>query len=250
MVYAIENVKITSSFRKESKLYGKIESRKTCAFIFRIKGSCDYLIEGKHITLNEGEVIFLPSGTDYEYRVADENENLYTSINFTADFQTADPTVYSFKDFHRADYISQSFSELWKFGNQADKYECLSIFYDFLSYLGRIDTTDSSNKDKYKFIEPAMEYLKKHIFHYDFKIEKLHSLCKISDTYFRKIFKSRFNMSPKEYVISERLSHAKSILESGEFDTVSEVAEAVGFSDPLYFSKAFKSFYGFSPSVI
>ena len=55
-------------------------------------------------------------------------------------------------------------------------------------------------------------------------------------------------MSPKEYVLSKRISHAKSIIESGDFDTVKKVAAMVGYNDPLYFSKAFKKIYGFSPS--
>ena len=41
-----------------------------------------------------------------------------------------------------------------------------------------------------------------------------------------------------------------SILESGDYDSIAEVSELVGYSDPLYFSKAFKKIYGFSPSNI
>ena len=55
-------------------------------------------------------------------------------------------------------------------------------------------------------------------------------------------------MNPKEYVLRERITHAKSILESGDYDSISEIALSVGYNDALYFSKAFKKFYGFSPS--
>ena len=57
-------------------------------------------------------------------------------------------------------------------------------------------------------------------------------------------------MPPKEYVLKERLTHARFIIESGDFDSIKSVAEAVGFSDPLYFSKAFKKLYGFPPSGV
>ena len=55
-------------------------------------------------------------------------------------------------------------------------------------------------------------------------------------------------MNPQEYVLSNRLSYAMHVIESGDFDNVYEVAKSVGFSDPLYFSKVFKKFYGFSPT--
>lgn len=55
-------------------------------------------------------------------------------------------------------------------------------------------------------------------------------------------------MSPKEYVVTQRISHARFIIESGDFDSIAEVAQLVGYNDPLYFSKAFKKLYGISPS--
>lgn len=79
-------------------------------------------------------------------------------------------------------------------------------------------------------------------------IHKLHNLCDISDTYFRQIFVLKFGTTPQKYITSRRLSHAKSIIDSGDFHTISEVAASVGFSDPLYFSKVFKKMYGVSPS--
>lgn len=62
-----------------------------------------------------------------------------------------------------------------------------------------------------------------------------------------KIFKKIYNTTPQEYVLSNRLSYAKQIIESKDYFSIYEVAKAVGFSDPLYFSKAYKKFYGFSP---
>ena len=58
----------------------------------------------------------------------------------------------------------------------------------------------------------------------------------------------RFKTSPKEYITSRRVSHAKSIIDSGEFSTVKELALSVGYKDALYFGKVFKKAYGVSPS--
>nr|WP_293839284.1 two-component regulator propeller domain-containing protein [uncultured Arsenicibacter sp.] len=55
-------------------------------------------------------------------------------------------------------------------------------------------------------------------------------------------------LSPKEYVNEYRLSVARQELLSGK--SVGEVTFDVGFSDPNYFSRAFKKKFGISPSKI
>ena len=78
-------------------------------------------------------------------------------------------------------------------------------------------------------------------------MDELHQLCSISHTYFRKIFVSKFGVSPKNYVVTKRLSYAKSIIDSGEFSTVKELSLTVGYKDPLYFGKVSKQHYGALP---
>ena len=247
MIGQIENVRIISSFQHKSKPYGKIQSRASHGFLYRIRGYAEYSIDGREFRVNEGEIVFLPKGSHYEYVTGGE-DNLYTSINFEADIENPEISVYSLKDFNSAAYMLQGFSEAWKFGNTADKYKCLSDFYELLSYISRLDSLDRAEEVGYSIIEPAIEYLKAHIFNTGFKIDKLHRLSGISDTYFRRIFMARFNMTPKDYVLKARITHARLILESGDYDSIKSVAEAVGYSDPLYFSKAFRKYYGFSPS--
>ena len=103
------------------------------------------------------------------------------------------------------------------------------------------------DKKKLHIVTPAVEYLKKHIYDPSLEISHLHELCGVSDTYFRKIFISRFGTSPKSYVTEKRVTHAKSIIDSGDFVSVRELALAVGYKDPLYFGKVFKMHYGISP---
>ena len=81
-------------------------------------------------------------------------------------------------------------------------------------------------------------------------VDTLHTLCGISDTYFRKIFIARFGTSPQKYIVNKRISQAKSMLEAGDFDTISEISASVGYNDPLHFSRAFKKKYGVAPSKL
>ncbi|MBQ2696060.1 MAG: helix-turn-helix transcriptional regulator [Clostridia bacterium] len=194
-------------------------------------------------------MMFLPKGTTYEYKKL-SGEGLYTSINFLADLSDPKPTAYSLENFYEAEYLCNHFTDLWKFGTQAEKYKCFSLLYDLLSYVSNIENANYADKTKFKIIAPAVNYLKEHIYDCSLKAEKLPQLCGISGTYFRKIFTARFGTTPQNYIMQKRLTHAKSILDSGDFDTVREVALSVGYNDPLYFGKSFKKIYGISPSEI
>ena len=71
--------------------------------------------------------------------------------------------------------------------------------------------------------------------------------------YVRKLFKKETGATPHEYLVSERMRLAASLISSGVSNrysdyTVSQIAEACGFSEPLYFSRVFKKYYGVAPS--
>ena len=250
MLGYIENVKIISSFQKRSKLYGKIQSRASHGFLFRIKGDADYTIDGKILRVNEGELIFLPKGSCYEYVTSNGEENQYTSINFNANIQNPEIKVYPLKDFKNANYMLQGFSDIWTFGTESEKYQCLSDFYELLSYVSRLEHQWSEAHGIYNIIEPAIEYLKQHIYDNKLRVERLHHLCGISDTYFRRLFISKFAMTPQRYITKERLAYARLIIESGDYDSINSVSESVGYTDALYFSKAFRKQYGVPPSSL
>ena len=246
----IENLKIISSLHRENRQFSKIENKKTNSFFIRISGSITYNFYDKTVEVKPGEMMFIPKGTSYEYKTSSEEKCLYTSINFEGDFEDAKPKVYSLENFFEADYIKNHFTDLWKYGTQSDKFKCISLFYSLLSYVSHIENSSYAEKQKFRIIEPAIDYLKEHIFDYSLKTDYLHHLCGISGTYFRKIFLSRFGRSPQNYITTKRMAHAMSILDSGDFTSIKEVALSVGYSDPLYFSKIFKKMYGVSPSEI
>lgn len=243
----VENLNVVSVVHKKSKPCGKVESRRAYSFSIRVCGSVQYCFDDKTILVNEGEMIFLPKGSRYEYKIVSEEESVGTIINLEGDFGDISPSCYSIKDFYDSDCIMYHFADLWKFGSQSQKYQCLSLLYGLLAYVSNLDCLQYEDKKKINRIETAMNYLQHHIYDCDLKIDELHRLCGISHTYFRKIFIAKFGVSPKKYVINKRISYAKSIIDSGEFSTVKELALLVGYKDPLYFGKVFKQHYGTSP---
>jgi len=67
-----------------------------------------------------------------------------------------------------------------------------------------------------------------------------------SSKLYRKI-KQLTDLSPNEFIRTIRLKKAAHLLKT-KTHNVSEVADQVGFNDPLYFSRCFKKQFGYSPS--
>ncbi len=245
----IENLKIltiTSSAAKKHLSY--VSDRKHNSFILRLSGCTRYSFDGFHIDLHPGEIIFLPKGSCYEFSKLIDDPCNYVAVTFEGDMEGAVPSSYSFDGFQDAEEFINSLYSLWNFGSKAEKYRCYAIFYNLLSYLEGIENQSYFDKNKFSIISPAVSYLKSHIYDCSLNIETLHKLCGISGTYFRNIFEAHYGTSPQKYISSKRLSHAKAVMDSGDYGSISEIAVSVGYADPLYFSRAFKKKYGISPS--
>nr|WP_255570435.1 AraC family transcriptional regulator [Cohnella sp. CFH 77786] len=65
-------------------------------------------------------------------------------------------------------------------------------------------------------------------------------------THLTKLFRSEMGMAPIRYLQKLRMDRAKLLLR--EALTVEEVAASVGYPDALYFSKAFKKWFGCTPT--
>lgn len=249
MIGNIENLKLSSAYEGVSKDITTVKEKKAHSILFRTKGERIFEFDdGNVMTMKTGDVVFLPKGSSYTSKKISQEATEYVSITFEADLTDSEPSLYSADDFLEKEYMINHFVHLWRFGNRSEKLKCYSLFYSLISYLSNIDNQKYAEKKKFKVIECGVEYLQKHIFDVDFKTSVLAEVSGISDTYFRKIFISRFGTTPQNYVTSKRLSHAKAILDNGGKQKISELALSVGFSDPLYFSKSFKNKYGYSPS--
>ncbi len=244
----IENLEIVSSLRRESRARNKIINRATNSFIIRTSGRVLYTFPDKSFIVGSGEMMFLPKGVCYAYETIGEEPSTYIAIHFEGTIEGAAPAVFSLQNFYGFEFISRHFPDAWHMGAAADKYNCLSLFYALLSHLSGAEHTGYAESKKWDAIENGVSYLKAHLYDPALKTERLSRLCGMSDTYFRKIFISRFGQTPQKYIATKRLLRARSILESGDFDSICEVALSAGYSDPLYFSKVFKKQYGIPPS--
>lgn len=81
----------------------------------------------------------------------------------------------------------------------------------------------------------------------DLSVDKVAGLLHLGRTIFYKKVRGTTGYTPNEYIRVIRLRKAAELLKKGE-KNVSEVAYAVGFDNPYYFSKCFKEQFGMPPS--
>lgn len=81
----------------------------------------------------------------------------------------------------------------------------------------------------------------------DLSVDKVAGLLHLGRTIFYKKVRGTTGYTPNEYIRVIRLRKAAELLKEGE-KNVSEVAYAVGFDNPYYFSKCFKEQFAMPPS--
>ena len=111
----------------------------------------------------------------------------------------------------------------------------------------RPDLKSALSKADLNWLEHVEEVTMKIISSKHFSIRLLTEKLAISERQFQRRIKNVTGLSPNKYIREIRLIKARDLLESGKVETVAEVAYAVGFSTPAYFSEIFKERFGKKP---
>ena len=110
----------------------------------------------------------------------------------------------------------------------------------------RLDTPEIVDADQ-EMMQQVMKYLEDNIGNSEMKIEDIAAHVHIGRTIFNSKVKSIVGMPPIDFVRHIRLQRAEELVTKSSM-TFSEIAYAVGFSDPKYFSKCFKKETGLTAS--
>lgn len=99
-----------------------------------------------------------------------------------------------------------------------------------------------------KFLQQVMLVIEKNISNSEFSVEELSAEVNMSRVALYKKVLTLTGKTPVEFIKSIRLNRAAQLLEKSQL-TISEIAYEVGFTNPKYFTKTFKSEYGILPSA-
>ncbi|MFA9463153.1 MAG: helix-turn-helix domain-containing protein [Velocimicrobium sp.] len=97
-----------------------------------------------------------------------------------------------------------------------------------------------------EIVTTIKEYIDKN-YSQNLKISMFSDKYYFSKEYLSKLFKSKYNFGIYEYVLKVRMERARELLQD-ETMKIQFISERLGYADSNYFSKAFRTYYGMTPS--
>ena len=113
-------------------------------------------------------------------------------------------------------------------------------------YLASQQAQPRSKYTENPFVKQAVAYIDSHLteaLSVVYICEQLH----ITQSYLLHLFKKHLNISPKKYIMSKRLAMAQMALRTGLKPV--DVYKQCGFSDYSTFFRAYKNYFGYTPSA-
>ena len=95
------------------------------------------------------------------------------------------------------------------------------------------------------YIKEAISFIEQN-FQNAISVEDIAACCGLNRSYFGKIFHESMGKSPQDFLISYRMTKAAELLKLTDL-SITDISNAVGYPNPLHFSRAFKNVYGSSP---
>lgn len=108
------------------------------------------------------------------------------------------------------------------------------------------NATKADNARVVEEIDKATMYFNEH-YSEDISIDEYAQNNHVSVSWFIRNFKQCTGSTPMQYILSKRIYNAEILLHDSTYN-VTEIAEIVGYDNPLYFSRIFKKVKGISPS--
>ena len=121
----------------------------------------------------------------------------------------------------------------------------LYLFFDYFIQSAKSTRLTQSSKMSDYYIQEAIHYMEQN-FQNDISIEEIAAVCGINRSYLGKIFRNSIGRSPQEFLMNYRMVKATELLKLTTL-SIADIGTAVGYGNPLHFSRAFKNIYGVSP---
>ena len=202
------------------------------------------------VTLQAGQILIYPPYVAQKYTTYKKDATVYRYLHFTG----AD--ICSLLDSLGIDTMTaidaKSSSVCAVFDNiqnsliQGGALGELQSEYHALHLLSKLTACSAEKSDRHllKRVTETMQ----HSFASPYDAREYADMVKVSISRFNHLFKTYVGVAPYSYYIGLRIFNACNLLEETRL-SVKEIAEKSGYSDPMYFTQAFKKRTGLTPSA-
>ncbi|MGC9471867.1 MAG: two-component regulator propeller domain-containing protein [Bacteroidales bacterium] len=116
----------------------------------------------------------------------------------------------------------------------------------FLQNLTPVPGELTTTRPDEEFLQNVLKAIEENMADPSFNVQKLARVLCISRSLLHKKLIAYTDVKASDFIISMRLKKAARLLKENKMN-ISEIAYATGYSDPKYFSRSFKKFFGISP---
>lgn len=212
------------------------------ALSFRYEADTVIEYNNRKIKFTNNSIGFFPSNSDYT-RITNRDKMIVVHFK-TFSYHTNEIEMFMPSDPEKYHRLFEEILDCWNSKNMAYMHTAASLLNLIFSELYK----DNIKKHGYHSkIDPSIKYIEEHCYKADFSLKEAAERSYISETYFRKLFKQKFGISPKQYIINQRIQHAASLIIAGYY-SLTEISELCGYNDYKHFSVEFKKVMGVSPS--
>lgn len=212
-------------------------------FIFTLHGECS-LDTDSILTLKTGTGCFIPPGTPHRELSVDTVDTLWVGIDGSLLKELPTEALIPVN----VAGLGSVVEDLWLQAERA--VGCIGPLLDaklrtvFAFWLQGQDEAGRGGD----LIADALRFLNTH-FSDPITVSALANRFGYSEGHFYRTFRARTGQTPLGYLNGVRMNHARRWLEETRL-RVDEIARRTGYSDPLYFSRAFRKHFGSPPTAI
>lgn len=230
--------------------------RRDYQLLYIAKGKGHFYFDGKERIITEGNMIlYRPGETQMYYYYAPDKTEVYW-VHFTGRHVESILDVYELPETENIFYTGTSPDYQWMYRQMIQELQlCRANYEELLSLTLRhifiminrhIKEGRKASSNIQNEIERAAHYFNEN-YNKQLNIEQYAKLRHMSTCWFIRSFRQILKVTPMQYILSLRMANAQSLLETTEYN-ISEIAEAVGYDNPLYFSRLFHKHIGVSPT--
>lgn len=231
------------------------KGRKDYQLLYIASGKGHFFIHGEEKTVSAGNIIiYLPDQPqEYVYYRADQTDVYW--VHFTGNEVEEILKYYNINLQNNILYIGTSPDYQWLFGQMIQELQLCRPRYDelislqlrniFVLISRAIMSAKKFSSTSEKEVAFAMHYFRKN-YNTEISIEEYSESRGLSNCWFIQCFKEITGSSPLQYILKLRISNAQSLLENTDY-TITEIANMVGYTNSLYFSRLFHKYIGMSP---